>query len=349
MLQLQSMRDLVRNLGLYPIPQELQSMRNLLKAWVILFCFVVIFLINAYIRFKLSIFVKFSIISPTFHRSSLMFFNKAFWNAILYLINKKKIKIIISGINLNNMNSTSAVSTTDMKDIKLQDFKNSVVISNHRSLFDFILIYYLKTMMETTTHQEINLSFFNWNEIWSTPNLSLLWAILNNDENWEYNKVQLEKTLRNMVNESDPAKTSNWIVHFPEVNIFDEKTHSAQTHQADKFYLPKLNELLYPRFNNFSNLIAILQKSNSGFYGFKNLIDLTILYYNPLKNMFVQPKLFEILSLKQPILIINIDLKFKPLNKLPFKQRKLEKWLELDWCEKDKVIEVMQKNMRIDE
>ncbi|KAH3682938.1 hypothetical protein WICPIJ_006092 [Wickerhamomyces pijperi] len=343
-----SMWDLVKSLGIFPLPESLRTCLNVIKSVAILILLAIFIVVNSIIIFILAILLNFFMITPSFHFSATKLIDKIFWDVVLYLINKKQIKIIIQGLNLNEMRNNK----NSKNDPKIQELKNSIVISNHRSLFDFVIMYYLKTVVEKATDDEINMKFFNWNKLWSTPDFCLLRNIMKYDENWEYKSADLEHKLRRCTTNPAHKPNNHWVIHFPEVNIFDEKTQLTQSQQNDSYYLPKLDNLLYPRFNNFNNLISILQKdqlTKEPHFPFKNLIDLNILYYDPLKNSFVEPKLLEILALKQPILIINIEIKLNPLNKLPSKQRKLEKWLEQDWCEKDKQLELTQKNLKIEE
>ncbi|CAM9023188.1 unnamed protein product [Wickerhamomyces anomalus] len=286
-----SIMELMAHIGVYPISQEL-TISNLVKGYILIWIFVHFVLLNGFISLNLRFAGLFVSESTIVLIKSLI--AQGFWNSLIYLINKRKIKIIVGGLDLND-------------GAKLNNqLKNSIVISNHRSLFDFILIYYLKNLVERTTNDQIELSFFNWNSLWKVPSVKTIYNFLQNDENWTLDLLQVEK-----------------------------------------FYLPKLDESLYPRFNNFNNLTSVVNSNQNS--PIRNLIDLTILYYNPVKNTFTNPSLFEILTLKQPFFIINIDVKVKPINKLPTKQRKLEKWLENDWCEKDKTIELMQKQLKINE
>lgn len=323
-----SIMELMAHIGVYPISQEL-TISNLVKGYILIWIFVHFILLNGFISLNLRFAGLFVSESTIVLIKSLI--AQGFWNSLIYLINKRKIKIIVGGLDLND-------------GAKLNNqLKNSIVISNHRSLFDFILIYYLKNLVERTTNDQIELSFFNWNSLWKVPSIKTIYNFLQNDENWTLDLLVLENILTSFTKNF----RNNWIVHFPEVNIFTDRNLYLQNQQVEKFYLPKLDESLYPRFNNFNNLISVVNSNQNS--PIQNLIDLTILYYNPVKNTFTNPSLFEILTLKQPFFIINIDVKVKPINKLPTKQRKLEKWLENDWCEKDKTIELMQKQLKINE
>lgn len=322
------MMELLGHIGIYPISKDL-TVSNLIKGYILIWIFIHFIIINGIVSLHLKV-ASFFIPESTvvFVKS---FISQSFWNALIYLINKRRIKIIVGGLDLSDGAKLNS------------QLKNSIVISNHRSLFDFILIYYLKNLMERASNDHIELSFFNWNLLWKVPSIRSIVEFFQNDENWSFDLLSLEKNISNLTKNF----RNNWIVHFPEVNIITEHNLFLQNQQVEQFYLPKLNETLYPRFNNFNNLINIINSNQNS--PIRNVIDLTILYYNPVKNIFNSPSLLEILTLKQPFFIISIDVKMRPLSKLPTKQRKLEKWLENEWCEKDKTIELMQKQLKINE
>lgn len=325
MVNSKSVMELLADIGVYPIPAEL-SVTNVLKGWFLLIGFVIYICIEIQVALWISISSLFVPDSTTVAVSQAV--HRFFWTTLIYLVNKRKIRVIISGVDLHDP-------------IHQELLKNSIILSNHKSLFDFLLIYYLKTLTEKATSDGIMLSFFNWNNFWQTPGLAVLWNFMHNDENWEMNIVELEQSLNDLIKQS----SNNWIVHFPEVNICTEKNRLVQGQELDKYFLPRFKDLLYPRFANFNNLIKVAH--NSTVSNIRNIVGLTILYYNPLRNDFFNPTLFEILTLKQPEFIINVDFKLKPLSKLPTKHRKLEKWLEAEWSEKDKILELMRSQLKL--
>lgn len=319
------MSELCSDIGLYPVPLGL-SVSNLIKGWFL----VTLFTLFCLVDFQLSTWTHIiSFVIPESTTTILRkILNDAFWQLLLYLINKRKIKIIISGINL--------------KDVQVQQqLKSSIVISNHKSLFDYMLMYYLKTLVEKASGEPVLLSFFNWNLVWQAPGLKLFRRLWQNDENWEMNVVELEQSLQTLTQTS----ANNWIAHFPEVNICTNTNWVIQNLQLDKHNLPRFEHLLYPRFNNFSNLIKAVRNNPTS--PLKNLLGLTILYYNPVKNIFTNPTLFEIVTLKQPVFIISVDFHIKHISKLPLKARKLDKWLENEWLEKDKILDAMQTQLKL--
>lgn len=324
-----TMYELVSDIGVYPVPPEL-STSNLFKGWLL----IVLFILYVVIDLQFAVWIRLTawIVPQSTGYKVRRAWSDVFWQSLLYLINKRKIKIIISGINLKD-------------ETQHELLKNCVVVANHKSLFDYMLLHYLKTLVEKATGETINLNLFNWNALWFGPSVKLLVKMFRNDENWQMNVVELENSLNDIQRRGD----NNWIAHFPEVNICTQRNLTLQNQQLGKNLLPKFKHLLYPRFNNFSNLTKTLGSSshNLGPQHQYSILGLTILYYNPVKNTFTNPMLFEILTLKQPVFIIDVDFRLKGLNKLPMKLRKLEKWLENEWCEKDKILDAMEKQLKM--
>lgn len=151
------------------------------------------------------------------------------------------------------------------------------------------------------------------------------------DENWE-----LEKGLSFCLFEKViTSKIPEWIVIFPEVNIWTEEGANLQGRQSEKYYLPNLRHTLYPRFSAFYNAISSIRIFNN--YKFTKLYDLSIYYevQNKSDKETILPSLIDIFANEYPI-TINVDIKSKSLVRVPAKRHKLEKWLEKVWCEKDK-------------
>lgn len=320
--------EILGDIGIHPVPQEL-SISNVSKGLMLVMVFLVYLMLEA--QMTAWWYILFMIPESTMCtvKDSMV---DVFWTLLIYLINKRKIKIVVSGVNLKDAEVHEAL-------------KNCVVVSNHKSLFDYMLLYYLKTLVEKATMERISLSFFTWNSLWKGPSLKLLWNVFNNDENWQMSPMDLERELTTLKRQRS-CGVNSWIAHFPEVNIVTDRSLSLQNQQLEKHYLPQFNNLLYPRFNNFTNLIKSIGKGVSYSY-LKTFVGITILYYNPMKNCFTNPTLFEILTLKQPVFIIDVDIRLRPLNKLPLKERKLQKWLENEWIEKDRILEAMQKQLKL--
>ncbi|CUM47930.1 uncharacterized protein AC631_05126 [Debaryomyces fabryi] len=203
------------------------------------------------------------------------------------------------------------------------------------------------------------INFFTWFKLWRIPSIRVLINLAKCDENWE-----LENTLSKIVfGKILKSKVPEWIVLFPEVNIWTEEDSSLQKIQSEKFYLPTLQNILYPRFSAFYNVVSTL---NSKEYSkFNQLYDVSVLYeskttgtmtltnkqpasesiaISPLQKSLnsemnlVSPSLLDIFSSENPI-TVHIHVKSKRLLRVPTKRSKIEKWLENTWVEKDKFLE----------
>lgn len=203
------------------------------------------------------------------------------------------------------------------------------------------------------------INFFTWFKLWRIPSIRVLINLAKCDENWE-----LENTLSKIVfGKILRSKVPEWIVMFPEVNIWTDEDSSLQKIQSEKFYLPTLQNILYPRFSAFYNVVSTLNTKE--YSKFTQLYDVTVLYESKTTEVgklankpptsanievspsqksvnrelnLVSPSLLEIFSSRTPI-TIHIHVKSKRLLRVPTKRSKLEKWLENTWVEKDKFLE----------
>lgn len=248
--------------------------------------------------------------------------------------------------------------------------ESAIIISNHKSLVDFIAMAYLakytndmlnkrekEKSFKNLTLPRIN--FFTWFKLWRIPSIRVLINLAKCDENWE-----LENSLSKIVfGKILKSKVPEWIVLFPEVNIWTEEDSSLQKAQGEKFYLPALQNILYPRFSAFYNVISSLNSKEHS--KFNQLYDISILYEwgsiesktltnkpptDELNSVYssgipkghdmnlISPSLLEIFSSDNPITIY-IHVKSKRLLRVPTKRSKIEKWLENTWVEKDKFLE----------
>lgn len=244
---------------------------------------------------------------------------------------------------------------------------SAVVISNHQSLADHLVMPYLaanavhsindSTVSEDAKQAALNkivlprINFFSWFRVWNVPSIRVLLNMAKCDENWELDSTLSELIFSRFLR----TKVPEWIVLFPEVNIWTEEAAILQKAQSEKFYLPVLKNVLYPRFSSFYNVISVLNNKEN--YKFVKLYDLTILYKREPKKprslggaiinaltprppeepvpTYFQPTLLDIMFSEYPI-TVQVIIKSKFLNRVPLKRNKTEKWLENLWLEKDK-------------
>lgn len=238
-----------------------------------------------------------------------------FYNFCIYLAQLNGVHFDISGDHIQN----------DL----------AIFIANHQSLADYLSINYLSrySLSNDTNFQVPMVNFFTWFTLWRVPGFKVLINLCKCDENWELDSLLIGVFFKKIVS----SKKIEWLVTFPEVNIFTSEASKLQKIQCDKFYLPSFNHLLYPRFSSFSNAISMARSSD---YKFNRLYDLTIYYYklnDANEKVFFQPTLLDIFSCEGD-LYVNIIVKFKSIVNISNNRNKLEKWLEKNWIEKDKYL-----------
>lgn len=215
----------------------------------------------------------------------------------------------------------------------------------------------LKRKPENLTRPTVN--YFSWFRLWRIPSLRVLFNIAKCDENWELDTglsdLMFSQVLKN--------KRPEWIVVFPEVNIWSREDVYLQNKQGRKYFLPYLSNVLYPRFSSFFNVISTLH--NKANFKFTILYDISILYKrksndvlvntltgrleessrkgiganseNPELPQLATPSLLTMLVSKEKY-IIDVHVKSKQLVRIPTKRSKMEKWLESAWINKDKLL-----------
>lgn len=225
------------------------------------------------------------------------------------------------------------------------DANPAVVVSNHASLADCFVIHYLSRMSilgddyspmrqcEQFSLPIIN--FFSWFLVWRVPTVKILLHMLKSDENWELELKSLSFVFSRLLR----SKFSEWVVLFPEVNIWSPNGAALQGQVSNKYFLPKFNHLLYPRFSAFFNIISILNQSKP--HAYLNMYDITILYtrngHGTISNQYKPPTLLDIFASAEPITVI-VYVKIRSVSRIPTKRKKLEKYLEHLWIHKEKVI-----------
>ncbi|ODV96850.1 hypothetical protein PACTADRAFT_39275, partial [Pachysolen tannophilus NRRL Y-2460] len=215
---------------------------------------------------------------------------------------------------------------------------SALLISNHYSLCDhFVFAYLARLSLNIDSMVLPKINFFTWYNIWQIPTLKILKNLASCDENWELDEKSSLLIFKKMI----CSKVPEWIVLFPEVNIFNLESSRLQKEMCDKFYLPKFQNLLYPRFSSFYNSIQALSETS-----FARLYDVSIIYYrNPPGGEFKQPSLLELFSLNPSPYVIRIHIKSRMLQRVPVKKRRLEKWLEMLWADKDKLIDSLKEDI----
>lgn len=155
------------------------------------------------------------------------------------------------------------------------------------------------------------------------------------DENWElepdYAVSELARLLASLFTE--------WICLFPEVNVWTPESAGAQARMAERYCLPLLENLLYPRYAAVFNIAQGLSQIEG--HPFHTLYDVTITYrvYDTDGKLLIEhvPTLLDLLSSAYRIRIL-INVTRRNLSRIPSKRSRLERYVERMWAFKDSVI-----------
>lgn len=207
------------------------------------------------------------------------------------------------------------------------DLDSALLMANHQSLADHIVLAYLAQTGSDTVVPQMN--FFTWYLLWTVPCLRLCLNMFLCDENWELSRPMAKSLFLGLMR----SDTSQWIVVFPEVNIWTPTSAYLQRLQETKYFLPQFDHLLYPRFPALFN--AVSEVKSSGQAKFRKLYDVTITYQNH-----KAPTLAQFFASANPIQV-TIHTKSILLLSIPSRRSKFESWLEKRWLEKDRRIATM--------
>lgn len=150
----------------------------------------------------------------------------------------------------------------------LETSRTSLIIANHRSIMDYTLVNFLVQGKRGIPAREYlwdlarfrepafvsKLKFVSWGCVTNMPTFGLLAKILSGDENVSVESSQLKKYLQ--------EGGDHTLAVFPEVNVLTPELRLVQRKLTKDYYLPQLNNVLYPRFKSFNatiNCFADLQ------------------------------------------------------------------------------------------
>lgn len=254
-----------------------------------------------------------------------------FWTLCVYLLEKSGWEIEVVGDQL--------------------EVDNALLVANHRGIIDYLVMGYLvqhscwgdkkedldggRRLVRAKSLTGLfvpHLAFFTWFTIWSVPSVAYIKNILQTDENWELDGETVGGVFGEYI-----GPGVQWLVMFPEVNIFSDKNAKLQRMMGEKYFMPELQRVLYPRFGGVVNAVGGLFETK-----FTRLYDLTLLYYTKKGNSveFGCPSLARALGGEQFKVVVHVKGKF--LSRVPLKRNRIERWLENRWLKKDKLLAKME-------
>lgn len=177
-------------------------------------------------------------------------------------------------------------------------------------------------------------NFFTWFLIWRVPGVRLLRHMMHCDENWE---LEQEYALAKMAKILE-SKFTEWVVIFPEVNIWTNESANAQQRMATRYCLPRLENLLYPRYSALYNVVQSVSLIDK--CPLEDLYNISISYRfsnDQGEYSSANPTLFNIFCSHSSIYVL-IHVSHTRIEKLPTRRSRFERYVERMWIFKDSVV-----------
>ncbi|CAR26771.1 hypothetical protein ZYGR_0I00420 [Zygosaccharomyces rouxii] len=180
-------------------------------------------------------------------------------------------------MTLKNKKNIQIFITAESDDLELFDseenLKTTLLLSNHRSINDYLLINYLVQSCSPNTAGHFRkrhllkqfwernqlpippLNFISWGKICNFPHISFVKNILTQDENTFVPPRKIKEHLK--------ANGNQILAIFPEVNIMTTELAIVQRKlNQDYPFVTRFYNVLYPRFRNFISLIKCFANIN---------------------------------------------------------------------------------------
>lgn len=219
------------------------------------------------------------------------------------LIYKNLIELLLVNSAKGNIKISFTKESEPLNIFKDKKLLTTLLISNHRSINDYLLICYISLyqtqylspydtnwevankVWESPINEVPQVAFLSWGDILSQPTRKFFWNIVFKDEN----RVVTSKSLRKYLTENG----NRIFVIFPEVNIITTELSLIQRKLNQDFYpyVAKYSNVLYPRFGNWTQILNCFKQlstqndkdsANSGVKLNRFFYHLTVVYYHKL-------------------------------------------------------------------
>lgn len=210
----------------------------------------------------------------------------------------------------------------------------AVVISNHQGAIDYF------TLMNFASRSELDNSifFFVWKHCVRLPSVQVLYNAWRNKSNWKVPKRVLSDVFCSVLESPWRDQGGKWIVIFPEVIPWSNTAMLEHRAECSNNGCPKLQNLLYPRFNAFNQTVSFLRD-----HPLADVYDLAILYINNREGKKFGVPTWKDLVFSQKDWTVKIVVKRIPTTQVPYKEKHMTRWLEKQWFTKDQEISLLKK------
>lgn len=225
-------------------------------------------------------------------------------------------------------------------DIKCQDEllpdENCLVICNHQSLFDYLVL----NQVAIDVGLQASCFFYAYKHCSRLFSLRALISMLLRKYDWILPVELLPEVFSAMFESPLRQHGGKWVVLFPEVQMFTLTDLQAQRQTLLKQGCRATTSVLYPRFNAFYDTVQLLRDCC-----YTSVLNVTISYYNVRnpKRVFrgVPTYLDVLLTCKE--WVVQVDIERVPMSVLSYKERRVTKWLERRWYQKDQQLSSMRR------
>lgn len=213
--------------------------------------------------------------------------------------------------------------------------ENCVVICNHQSLLDHFALNYLST----TCQLDASCFFYAYKHCSRLLSNRSLLSLFFKKYNWIVPKEYLPEVFAPVLESPSRNYGGKWVCLFPEVQMFTQTDLHSQRQVCISNGCKPLSNILYPRYNSFFDCVEFLRDCD-----FTSILDVTISYFNirDPDNVYrgVPTYLDIILGIQNWKVIINV--KKIPMSSISYKEKRVTRWLEKQWYEKDSRITEMK-------
>ncbi|KAK9324439.1 hypothetical protein V1517DRAFT_317523 [Lipomyces orientalis] len=323
--------------------------RQIVKSLTLAASAILDILLSSFALAVVNYFVKWA---PTTSISLSVIISASLWGYLFYIVETiKKIQISFSG------------------DV-LEPDTSAILICNHRSFGDYILLYALSTIYGMRGRCR----FLVWRALYSVPSIYWLFSSLWVAQDWTFDTADQKEAIMSQLTTS-----RYWLVLFPETVKFSLDIAYEHIRYCKANGLPVLSHCLYPRFEAFVPIMKHLLKETE----FKLVYDVTFIYRRiddvldepeivakagesktnsgegqsepKVRNNISEvkaavgetktlaPLLRDIILGKSGSWEFHVHVQRISIMQIPTNRRGLEKWLEKLWVKKDKLLDGVDK------
>lgn len=202
----------------------------------------------------------------------------------------------------------------------------TVIMANHQGILDYATLIVLcrKAGIIDSSY------FFVFKHCVRLPSLRVCYNMWRMQTNWRVPEISLADTFSPVLESPWINEGGKSIIIFPEVMCWSATNMLEDRGECVNQGCPKLNELLYPRFNAFVQAVTYLRD-----HPLADIYDVTILY--TCEGQSGMPT-FKQLLLSNQRWKIQVHVKKYPASSIPRREKHLIRWLEKEWFRKDSLI-----------